>query len=60
MCYQREHYQNLIRFTRRLLALLPTDRLGAAQLKTDIERTKGVAEKGWLLEKIDTILTQKN
>lgn len=50
--YQREHFQSLIRFTRRLLALPPADKAGAEQLKKDIEQSKGVAEKAWLLEKI--------
>ncbi len=50
--YQREHFQSLIRFTRRLLALTLSDHAGAAALKRDIEQSKGVAEKGWLLEKV--------
>jgi hypothetical protein len=50
--YQKEHFQNLIRFTRRLLALSPNDKQGFEALKWDIEQSKGVAEKGWLLEKI--------
>jgi len=50
--YQREHFQSLIRFTRRLLALSPNDKAATAALKTDIEKSKGVAEKGWLIEKV--------
>jgi hypothetical protein len=50
--YQRAHFQNLIQFTRRLLALSPGDKGGAAALKTDIEHSKSVAEKEWLLEKV--------
>lgn len=50
--YQREHFQSLIRFTRRLLALSPIDKAGAQKLKKDIEQSKGVAEKVWLLEKV--------
>jgi hypothetical protein len=34
------------------LALSPGDKGGAAALKTDIEHSKSVAEKEWLLEKV--------
>jgi hypothetical protein len=50
--YQRENYMNLIRFTKRLLILSATDKVGAAALRKEIEGVANVAERGWLLMKV--------
>ncbi|MEM1214458.1 MAG: hypothetical protein AAGJ82_02145, partial [Bacteroidota bacterium] len=47
--YHRENYLNLIRFTRQLLRLAPTQSAGRKQLIQRIEETKSLAEKDWLL-----------
>ncbi|MFN0015452.1 MAG: hypothetical protein ACKVU2_12970 [Saprospiraceae bacterium] len=47
--YQRDNYENLIRFTRRLLEMAPNDSVGRAQLHSDIAEAERVAGKEWLL-----------
>lgn len=49
--YQRDSYQNLIRFTRRLLNVSPHDAEGLVRLKSEIETTKLLAGREWLLGK---------
>lgn len=49
---RKQTYLNLIKFTRSLIRLIPGDKLKLAQLKDEIEQTKGVVSKPWLLEKI--------
>ena len=51
--YHRSLYLNLIRYTRRLLQLNFYDREEVAQLRNTIEQTKVVAEKDWLLNKLE-------
>lgn len=50
--YHREHYANLLRFTRRLLLLDPKDAARRAALREEILETKAVAERAWLLKKL--------
>ncbi len=47
--YHRESFLNLIRFTGRLLHLPPGDKAARVKLAEEIEGTKEVADKGWLL-----------
>lgn len=51
--YQREMYRNLARFTGRLLRLPAQDREGARRLAQKIRDTPLVAERAWLLEKVE-------
>lgn len=51
--YHRELYLNFVKFTRRLLQLKSYNREQVENLKKEIEETKIVAEKVWLLEKIN-------
>lgn len=51
--YQKWNYLNLIRFTRRLLALPTLNAKMRQKLKVDIQQTKSLAEKEWLLGKLD-------
>ncbi len=48
--YHGENYLNLIRLTRKLLQLPPGDKMARQQFAAEIEETKAVAERGWLLE----------
>lgn len=50
--YHRENYLNTIRFTRKLLETNLYDKSARKALKEEIENTKAVAEKEWLLERI--------
>ena len=50
--YQREMYQNLVRFTKRLIKIRPDEKAKWQQMRTDIEGTKHLAEREWLLSQI--------
>jgi hypothetical protein len=54
--YHQENYLNLIKYTKKLLFAPPnpTDYLHA--LKNEIQETKTLAEKKWLLEKVAEIM----
>lgn len=49
MGYRQENYLKLISFTRKLMDCNPYDKTELIQLRTEIDRTKSVAEKDWLL-----------
>lgn len=49
LSYHRENYRNTIRFVGKLLQLRPADTAGRELLRREIEETKAVAEKNWLL-----------
>lgn len=50
--YHRENYMNTLRFTQRLLDSNPFDKAARAALRQEIEGTKVLAEKEWLLAQI--------
>lgn len=50
--YQKKHYLNLIKFTRKLLKLPQLDQTRRSLLKSKIQSEDLLAEKNWLLEKI--------
>lgn len=52
MGYHQENYINLIRFLRKMIESNPYARAERRALRTEIEATKVVAEKEWLLEQI--------
>lgn len=47
-----EIYRLLIKFTRRLTRIIPSDKEALSKLKEEIQNTKGVVNANWLLEKI--------
>ncbi len=49
---RRELYQNLISFTRRLMNALPSDKGVHEKILIKLGKTKGIASKAWLKEKI--------
>lgn len=51
--YHREMYRNLARYTARLLRLPANDREGRARLAQKVRETPLVAEREWLLSKIE-------
>jgi hypothetical protein len=53
--YHRDLYLNLVRFTRRLMEMRPNDHISREKLKKEIESSNQVAEKTWLLEKVELI-----
>ncbi len=50
MGYHRENYMNTINFVQKMLEISPFDKDMRAALRTEIEGTKAVAEKDWLLQ----------
>jgi hypothetical protein len=50
--YHRNHYGNLLKFTRKLLQLPPQNETAKELLRQEIEKTTEVAEKKWLLEQL--------
>jgi hypothetical protein len=53
LSYHGENYLNLCRFVRRLLSIKPSDTLGLGNLRADVEKTPAVAERNWLVRKIE-------
>lgn len=45
-------YKNLVKFTKKLISLPPSDNKKLLQLKQEVESTKNIASRDWLLEKI--------
>lgn len=52
MGYHRENYMNTVHFTQKLLEVNPFDKTAIAELRHEIEQTKAVAEKEWLLSQV--------
>lgn len=52
MGYHRENYLNTVYFTQKLLEANPFDKSVRVDLRREIEETKAVAEKEWLLEQL--------
>lgn len=50
--YQRENYLNTIYFTRKMLEVHFFDKQKRAELSAEIEATKAIAEKEWLLAQV--------
>lgn len=49
---RKTNYKNLIKFTKKLLSIPPSDNKKLQQLKQEVELTKNIASRDWLLEKI--------
>lgn len=52
---QRSNYLNFVRFVKKISRLLPNDAVKIAVLKSKLGATKQVADKGWLLEKLEEV-----
>lgn len=50
--YHKEHFQNIIRFTTRILNLTPRDKKAKEKLKQDIQEAKILGQREWLLEQL--------
>lgn len=50
--YQKDNYQNLIRFVRKLLRLKPGDQRAKDALRREIAQTGALAERQWLLKQL--------
>ena len=49
---RKTNYKNLIKFTKKLISIPPSDNKKLNQLKQEVELTKNIASRDWLLEKI--------
>lgn len=49
---RKVNYKNLIRFTKKLISIAPNNKKALLQLKTEVEATKNIPSRDWLLEKI--------
>ena len=49
---KKRNYLNTIKFTKRLVKILPGDRSAIEKLKADIEMTKDISDLKWIKEKI--------
>ena len=47
------NYMNLIKFSKRLIALPPFDKKAKSALIQDIEKAENLAEKEWLLKQLN-------
>lgn len=54
---QKDSYKNLIKFVAKLIKPQKAEQL--KKLKEEIQNTKGLASKSWLLEKVDELLGEK-
>ena len=52
MAYHKESYANTIKYLRKVLDLPLGDRLKRAQLKAEVNDTRAIAEKKWLLRQL--------
>jgi hypothetical protein len=50
--YHKEHYQNIIRFTNRLLSLPPGDKTAKEKLRQDILQAEVLGQREWLLDQL--------
>lgn len=55
---RKETYLNLVKFTNQLIKIHPKDKIKLEKLKAEIEETKGVVSKPWLLEKVDSLISK--
>jgi hypothetical protein len=55
IAYHKENYLNLIKFTKRLLFIDVQKKELFLQLETEIQETKALAEKKWLLAKLEEL-----
>ena len=51
--YHRENYLNTVYLTRKLIELPPGNRNAKSELRKEVENTKAVAEKNWLLDQLN-------
>ena len=55
IAYHKNIYNNLIRFTKRLIRLSPYDKAQKAKLRQEIEAANPLPERKWLLEQLDNL-----
>jgi hypothetical protein len=56
---RKKAYLNLIKFTKKLMYTMPHEKTKLEKLKKEIEETKGIVNKAWLLEKVEEYKTRR-
>lgn len=54
--FRKTSYKNLIKFTKKLTSIQPSDKKSLQKLQKEISETQKVGSKKWLLEKVDELL----
>lgn len=52
---RKQLYLNLIKFVKKLTEIIPRDKKAIQKLKEELEETKNVASRNWLLEKVEEL-----
>lgn len=52
---RKKAYLDLIKFTRKLTEIIPRDKKAIQKLKEELEETKNIASRNWLLEKVEEL-----
>ena len=53
--YHKENYQNIIKYTKKLVRINPFSKKDKEKLKTDIEKVSPLTERTWLLEQLTKV-----
>lgn len=53
LSYHKEHYRNFIRFSRRMIALVPGDQSSKLGLHNQISQSRQLVERDWLIAKLE-------
>ena len=53
---RKETYLNLIKYTSSLMKVNPRDQSKIQKIKIEIEQTKGIVSKPWLMEKVEEMI----
>ena len=56
---RKTSYINMIKFTKKLIYVVPSEKSKIQKLRVEIENTKVVASKPWLLERVDELAKSK-
>ena len=56
---RKKAYFNLIKYTKKLLYILPDEKAKIAKMRKEIEENNTVVTKTWLLEKVDELKTRR-
>ncbi|MCP4441317.1 MAG: hypothetical protein GY810_20620 [Aureispira sp.] len=55
LAYHKENYRNVIRLTNKLVNVNPFSKTAKAKLRQEIEQTKVLTERAWLLQQLDQL-----
>lgn len=53
--YHKENYQNIIKYTKKLVRINPFSKTDKAKLKTEVEKINPLTERTWILEQLSKV-----